>query len=511
MPESDLAVTVAKLVRRLLALASGDQELRSHVRALAQHVLAATEPVEEPAENAPPVTVEAAPQEAIPAAPAEPPPGPVAVPSEVHEGLLAAVQSMTSAPPTPTPGPMMPEVTDSDLPLIQERCRMKAEGARWAVKRQQRLAEGADYRIEIEPFDREIIEKAKKLPDCFLWMNHPSGPSPSDTRLLDDLAGCFDTTADAIALVRSLLAESETQDDEFEQALNLLAEAQSALREAVARVGYSKQDKDQLHTYNWLRGVCCRNQTYIPRYMRLNDVADSSEWPSLGTRIQSLDTEVRSRQERQKQYESDLKRVRYHQQFLLTGGNRDHANDWEILITTMDNMVQNGTPPSSTDLRELLLPVVDQVPEMPLPPNFRLVMREVDRFLATRPAPQTEEEAAEATEEVKQVAKWLTGKTLVLIGGVPSPHAREALKRAFGLGEVDWVETQEHESVSRFESHVAAPDVAVVLLAIRWASHGFENVKQLCAAHGKPLVRLPAGYNPNQVALQIVQQCSGQF
>ena len=383
---------------------------------------------------------------------------------------------------------------------------MKAEGARWAAKRRQRLAEGADYQLEIEPLDREIIEKAKKLPDCFLWMNHPSGPSPSDLSLLDDLAGCFETTADAIALVRSLLGESATEDAEFEQALNLLAEAQSGVRVAVNLVGY-KQDKDQLYTYQWLRGTCRTNQVYIKRYMRLSDEADAKEWPSLGSRIQSLDAQVRERQERRKQHESDLKRIGYHQKALLSGDKGDHANDWRILIETMDKMVQDGTPPSSSELRELLLPVVDQVPDMDLPPSFRLVMREIDRFLATRPAPRAEEEGVEAAEEVKQVAKWLTGKVLVLIGGVPRPPAREALKRAFDLKEVDWVETQEHDSVSRLEPHVARPDAAVVLLAIRWTSHSFANVKEFCDSHGKPLVRLPGGYNPNQVAAQIAKQC----
>ena len=48
----------------------------------------------------------------------------------------------------------------------------------------------------------------------------------------------------------------------------------------------------------------------------------------------------------------------------------------------------------------------------------------------------------------------------------------------------------------------------VVALAIRWASHSFGDVRAFCDRHGKPLVRLPGGYNPNQVATQILAQCS---
>ena len=514
MLESDLTLTIAKLVERLLLLASEDRELRSHLRALALHVLGAIGPVEAPAEGTPPVVAQTADAGAMPATPAAPRPRPVAPSPEILEGLQAAVHSMTSAAPaqpsSSAPVPRRPEVTDSDLPLIEARCKLKAEGVRWAAKRRLLHASGADHQTDIAPLDRDIIERAREQ-DCFLWMNSRDFPVPSDLGLMDDLVGCFDTTADAIALVRLLLADSGRTDAEFEQALNLLAEAQSALRAAVNGV-HDRQDKDQLCTYQWLLGTCRRDDVYIERYMRINDEADPREWSSLGDRIQALDAQVQERQQHRRQHESALKRARFHATLLLKGDKGDHSRDWGILIEAVDKMVQDGTPPSSTDLRDLLLPVVEKVPEdLDLPPSVHLVMREIDRFLAERPAPQAEEQRVETAEEVKLVAKWLTGKVLVLIGGVPRPYAREALKRAFGLKEVDWVETQEHDSVAGFESHVAHTDVAVVLLAIRWTSHSFANVKQFCDSHGKPLVRLPAGYNPNQVAVQIAQQCGDRL
>ena len=509
MLESDLAVMVAKLVQRLLVLASEDHELRSHVRALALQVLAAIGSVEAPAEVTPSVTAQTADEKATPAIPEVSPHRPAAPSPEIREGMRAAAQSMTSAgpvqPSVSAPGPGRPEVTDSDLPLIEARCKLKAEGARWAAKRRLLHAGGADPQTDIAPLDREIIERAREQ-DCFLWMNSRDFPVPSDLSLVENLVGCFDTTADAIALVRLLQADSGRKDVEFEQALNLVAEAQSALRVAVSGV-HDRQDKDQLCTYQWLLGTCRRDDVYIERHMRINDEADPKEWPSLGDRIQALDAQVRDRQQRRKQHESALKRARYHAKRLLNGDTTDTSHDWQVLVETVAAMVESGTPPSSIDLRDLLLPVVEEVPDMGLPPSFRVVMREIDHFIAERPSPQTEEQGIEATAEVKQVAKWLTGKVLVLIGGVPRPPAREALKRAFDLKEVDWVETQEHDSVSRFEPHVARPDAAVVLLAIRWTSHSFANVREFCDSHDKPLVRLPGGYNPNQVADQIAKQC----
>ena len=51
-----------------------------------------------------------------------------------------------------------------------------------------------------------------------------------------------------------------------------------------------------------------------------------------------------------------------------------------------------------------------------------------------------------------------------------------------------------------------AGSVAAEQLAIRWSSHGFGEVKEFCDKYGKPLVRLPAGYNPNQVAFHLLSQ-----
>jgi hypothetical protein len=158
--------------------------------------------------------------------------------------------------------------------------------------------------------------------------------------------------------------------------------------------------------------------------------------------------------------------------------------------------------------------VVEDLPDRDdLPPGFRLVLREIDRFLAARashPAPGGPA-AHEPTAEVKEARRLLGGRGVVLIGGVCRPDAHRALETALGLKALTWVETKEHQSVETFEPAVAGPDVAVVLLAIRWSSHAFGDVKRFCDRHGKPLVRLPGGYGPNQVAAQILAQCSDRL
>jgi hypothetical protein len=134
----------------------------------------------------------------------------------------------------------------------------------------------------------------------------------------------------------------------------------------------------------------------------------------------------------------------------------------------------------------------------------------------SRPAPAPKPEPDDDTEEpttaeVEDVRRLLSGRRVVLIGGDCRRDAQAMLERAFGLKDLVWLETKEHQSVATFEPAIARDDVALVLLAIRWSSHAFTDTKRYCDRHGKPLVRLPGGYNPNQVATQILAQCSDQL
>ena len=55
----------------------------------------------------------------------------------------------------------------------------------------------------------------------------------------------------------------------------------------------------------------------------------------------------------------------------------------------MDEMVGEGVPPSDREIRDLLLPVIDDLPDRDdLPHGFQLVLREIDRYLATRGRPR---------------------------------------------------------------------------------------------------------------------------
>ena len=193
-------------------------------------------------------------------------------------------------------------------------------------------------------------------------------------------------------------------------------------------------------------------------------------------------------------------------------GKGEAAAHWGTIARTVDEMVRDGLPPSNAQVRELILKVPGAPPLDGVPEGFARVVREVERYRNRSREP--EDDAGpdpQPVPQVQEVAKLLAGKIVVLIGGKARPRRRQALEEAFELKELDWISTREHESVANFEPNVARPDVALVLLCIRWASHSFGQVKEFCDKYGKPLVRLPAGYNPNQVAVQILAQCDRQL
>ena len=393
-----------------------------------------------------------------------------------------------------------------DLPLIENRCRLKAEGARWAATRQRRLSEGADYYLEIEPADRDIIARANALEGCFLWMNHPSAPRPYNLREWEDVAGCFDLIAIVISLLRQLVVDVEKNRGLFERALDLAAEAQSALRMAVEVVD-GKPDTDQDKLFRWLRDVAAEHQIFIRRFMRLDDAADPTTWNELQERINDLDAQAEAIRKQEKHKTNLLGKGKYHSRRIREG--HGSADDWIKVVGAVESLINDGIPPSNTEIREMLVPIVDDMPDdTEVPPGFQRVLAEMDRYFATQ-VPPSAEITKEVSEEVQAVAKLLDNKAILIIGGERRPHACEALKSAFGLKELIWISTREHESVDQFESYVARPDVTTVLLAIRWSSHSYGEIRDFCEKHGKVFVRLPGGYNPNQVAHQVLQQRGG--
>jgi hypothetical protein len=242
--------------------------------------------------------------------------------------------------------------------------------------------------------------------------------------------------------------------------------------------------------------------------MRQEDWAKAENWADVVARIEKATAEVRAAGRHDKLRAKDLSNLAYKSKKLADPANDDPA-DWARAIELIAGLVDRGLPPSSLELRDLVLPLFDRLAAWPdpLPQAVELVLRETDRYLAAAPpADPGPDREPQWSAEVAEAADLLRGTAAVLIGGQVRPDRRAALEKAFGLSHLEWVTTPEHTSTTFFEPYIARPEVVVVMLASRWANHDYQNVKDYCEAHGKLYVKLPAGYHPNQAAHQILEQ-----
>jgi hypothetical protein len=484
-----LAALAARLAPRLAPHLAADPQLRGAVAAFGR-ALAAWADHCAPAEVAPaPAPAPPAPESA---AEAPPPPPPVVIPPD----FSLARPPAPARPPAFAPDEDERGVTPAELPVVARRCRLKADAARHVAARKRGEAPG-------DP--DELIRRAGALPDCDLWMLYP-GDYVDAAKAWDDLAGAFSAGAEAAELLALLKELPEPLAGHHrERVLYAAAESQAMVWAGLLDV-HRRADHDQIHLFVHVREEARRAQIYVSRYLRRDDRAAADAWPALLARITELKARLGDARGKAKARDKGLNSLKYKLR-KMGESPTTAAGEWPRVLELLEEVVAAGLPPSNADVRELLLPVLDTLPEDQEPgPNAERVFRAVNEFVASRPAPAQMPDAEEPSPEVREAAELLRGREAVLIGGVERPAARRAIERAFGLAHVNWVSTRPHESVTVFEPAVARPNVAVVLLAIRWASHSYGDVKDYCDKYGKPMVYLTGGYNPNQVAHQILAQ-----
>jgi hypothetical protein len=201
-----------------------------------------------------------------------------------------------------------------------------------------------------------------------------------------------------------------------------------------------------------------------------------------------------------------LNKLRFHLNRIAHGASAALDDDWSALARLVAEALAQAPTSDSVELRRLLEAQSARLRDRLLVENVYALQRELER-VAHSGAYRAPRERAALTP-VEQVAELLRGRTLLVIGGDPRREHAERLRRAFELAEVTWPETSETKpSIASFEPYVARPEVAVVLLLIKFNRHGVtEELPDVCERHGKPVVRLVGGYHPEQVAAQILNQ-----
>lgn len=529
-PEAAMESALATLLHLLARRAQADPELAAALRQAAQSVLAVLEaplPAQPPRAPAEATTPEPALSESAapePMAPEPMAPEPVAPEpmAPLDPDALRKLQAWGNrepygqAPPEAGQAPRStrPAATDDALPPLAARLRFKAEVARWH-------AGGADPARrhalrskvgEVEGLGPEVL---KGVP----------GGTPEGW---GHLADAYEAAATAAALLWGFAEAGHvlSAGSAFSEAVEAAAEAQSAVRAAYWALRGSRaaevppsphgDDPDQVGLFTWLREACEVDRVFIARYMKWQDAADPARASGVERRLRGIAKRagLPLLDDHRAGAGRALKRLDYHlKRFRQDPDHWEAADHLARLLNQVEAVVEEGLPYTDTQLRERLVTVATQLPDADDPslgPRTRRVLAALyDHLYNDAQQEAVPAQPARQAPHLAEAARLLAGKRLALFGGEPRPQAEAALIEAFGLGGVEWVETRAHQSTAPFETAVARADVVVQL--IRWSSHSFGDLRGQCAAHGKPFVRAPGGYNPSTLARNVLDQISSEL
>lgn len=410
-------------------------------------------------------------------------------------------------------GPLQPGVDafPAELAMIATRCELKARACPVARRRRGLNPGDAEF-DEVLGELKTMIERGKALPGCFLWMFWPNEPLPSDA-VMEMIERNYANLSNAASTVSNIESAPELR-GLLQQGVELLAEAQSALRVALESTWLTRPDADQDHAFIWLAAKTKRDSVYIARHMRLEDRADPGDHASLSQRLAELTTHASTIVGAGKARKAAINKLRYHTKRIVEAGAQADGADWTAASNAATRLVEAGVSARDSEAQEIVRPLVAAtMPEELAPSDALRAMLERAAEIEERDA---EEDAAGNggvervwSASVDRTRELLRGSRVVLIGGEVYDHAARRLQSAFDLADLCWVSLREHSSSRPMENEIADPATRVVLAMVKLAGHQhIDDARDFCRRYGKPLVMLKAGYNPEQIARAVLEQAS---
>jgi hypothetical protein len=498
-----------RAVGPISALIQGSDEARALAKALAQWLL----------------TQASLPSSAPPAPPPAPPSSPVSLPVFA---LMSMAESRPAARPAnsivetkqqPSNASRATHASQPPLRLIAKRCRLKAEACELHVRIRREPNSGRfGLGPTLKPAFDSLIANAKELPQCYLWVFSKAERQPPDDRL-QVIADAYRALADAADLVQSLEVAARPKCPYMPDAINALAEAQSAVRVALLETWLTKADDDQHDAFEWLRDKALSQQWYIPRFMRLDDLADPLLAKDLQARVGAIGAADRADTQRRKTERLLLERIRYHRSKIDKSAGTEGEHDFSVIASAVAELIAAGWPPSDRRIRDALGATV--VRAFPVELEVAATVRRALSYAAEAMNANTNASAAQAERDevapapggaaewspaVLRVRELLQGRTIVVVGGDKRNDAVGRFEDAFGAT-VEWVEIREHASPLPARAVIQRPGIALVLVLVRLAGHQHVSSTKGYATEARvPFVHLPRGYNPEQVAAAIIGQ-----
>ena len=390
-----------------------------------------------------------------------------------------------------------PVATEERLREISEQLAMKARACRWilehvAVPRTDVPAEFYGRKSEQEWHPWMITRFRPERPEDPAWLK---------------LERVFLAATQACVNILEILENKPLRERFATEALSLARKVARALAAGVEGVGQG-YDCSQLALLGWL-DEARRVHGWASRQETTQQEGGETE---LIKAILNLGEETQAARHFGKEQRQLFNKARYHAKKITESEPEATAalDEWRALACALDDLVRRcGVRPSSLEIRGILLPIHERLPMLEEQvPGFDLCLRALDEFLSLTPAQSHAADPIPDAAFVSEARSLLQGTRIALIGGDMRPEAKRRLEEALGLKELIWVRSKVHASVESFRPTIIRPDVSLTLLAIRWSSHSYVDVRSYCDESGKPLVWLSGGYNPNQVAHQIIQQAS---
>jgi len=172
--------------------------------------------------------------------------------------------------------------TPIELRLVVERARLKAEACRWVLRRRRLQEEGEAEEEALRAADMDLINRAREMRGCWLWMLQQGGEAPDE--IFEQLALVYEALGGVCELCETISSRPDLDEEQVSEIYHLLAEAQSALWAGMQTAG-AQRDQDQIDAFVWLRERTRDERIYIERHMRREDPADPAAAPELLQRI----------------------------------------------------------------------------------------------------------------------------------------------------------------------------------------------------------------------------------
>ncbi len=397
-----------------------------------------------------------------------------------------------------------------DLALIEVRSRLKARSCEIYLKRNELMRAGLGEEQEKALYDEigDLLRTAKATKDCFLWVLWRERVQPPDD-VVGRIGQCYRALSDTAAVMRRIdEAKDKLGDGPAAQAMQLMAEADSALRVALEATWLTVPDRDQDEAHLWLRRETAWRRVYIARHMQISDPGDPDRAADVIAEARVLADDVAQRMASAKELDAALKRLRFHAG--KAAADQDEYQ-FEKIAEAVQALAGLGVSPRDRRVAEAIGPGVAGVfpARLAEPPAVKdavsaaLRLGEGERFAEVEVIPKSRVWSARALE----ARRLVEGRAAVLIGGEPRNDAIERLQSALGFSHVEWVHLTEHGSSEGMRGPITRPETALVLVLIKLTGHlHAEEASRYAKAAGKPCVFLPAGYNPEQVAEAMLTQ-----